>query len=140
MDEAWAARESAPPPCWLPAMWCSLQLGDAGAPVPYRKRSAMARTGPKTLEVLGYSVPPEPVIFPFLCVFPGAGMEVVMSQLKVCVDQVRSLPLNAQGRMVLDPKTMWRQPEDTDPEPMVVDVGFTDDDHGLKDEVRSVAS
>src|SRR5262245_34163267 len=56
-------------------------------------------------------------------------------RLKVCVDRVHSLPLNVQARMVLEPKKMWRQPEETDPEPVVVDVGFMDDDHGLRAEV-----
>lgn len=60
-----------------------------------------------------------------------------MNELRVCVDQVRSF---RRVRGIIDPEKMWRDPEDPNPNPVRLDVGFLDGDAGLKAEVIRTAS
>src|SRR3954467_7619447 len=64
----------------------------------------------------------------------------LMNALKVCLDQGRT-PRQIKGvsKGVIDPEKMWRDPGDTAPKPLILEVGFLDDDHGLQAEVLRVA-
>jgi hypothetical protein len=60
-------------------------------------------------------------------------------ELGVCLDQVKRLPPEIDGRLVLEQSKLWGHQGDPGPSPLLLDVGFLDDEHGLRWEVLAVA-